>query len=98
MTIYQGSRFDGGKVYYDEESDISFLDLIREGKYIPQIDDLEIQYTLGMRLDLLAKEYYGDSQLDWIILDANPKYSTSEDIQPGDYICIPLPERVIGNV
>ena len=43
----------------------------------------------------LAKNYYDDPQLWWVILEANPKYSTISDINIGDIIYIPSKEEVI---
>jgi len=53
------------------------------------------QHTLqkGERLDLLAREYYGDSRLWWRILDANPQVffggTATLDALAGRVILIP---------
>jgi hypothetical protein len=36
------------------------------------IDDVYIITKIGERVDLLANEYYGDSDLWWVIIKANP--------------------------
>lgn len=46
--------------------------------------------TEGDSIDLLAKEYYGDEQLWWRILDANPLMHPW-DLRAGDLLTIPAP-------
>lgn len=46
-------------------------------------------------LDTWADEYYGDVNLSWIIMCANPEYSLEFEIPAGTRLRIPLPlERV----
>ncbi len=47
------------------------------------------------RLYNLAREYYGDTQLWWVFLDANPRYRTEMDIKPGDILIVPSFEEVM---
>lgn len=49
-------------------------------------------------LSTIAHHYYGDSQLWWVILEANPHYSCLFDIQIGDILLIPTREEVTANV
>jgi hypothetical protein len=97
MAVYKSSRLTGTKIYIDEDLNIPYLAQPNE-KFSAKMTDMEIAFRAGMRVDLLAKEYYGDAQLDWVIMQANPRFFTPEDIQPGDYIVIPSPKRVMGNV
>lgn len=48
-------------------------------------------YTIaeGDRLDLLAADYYGDSELWWVIARANPEILYPEDLPVGTVIRIP---------
>lgn len=46
------------------------------------------------RLDNLAVKYYGNPQLYWVILDANPQYRCEMDINIGDTLLIPNYEEV----
>lgn len=96
MVVYKGSRLSQVRVLQDANnaSYIQFPQDIFSGN----LKDIEIIFKEGMRLDNLANQYYGDPQLDWVILQANPGFATPEDIQPGDSVTIPLPKRVIGNV
>lgn len=100
MAVFKNSRFKGSYLFLDEKKDgegVMYLSPFRENVIEPAIDDFKIVFTEGMRLDILAKEYYGTERLDWVILDANPKYLTPFEIQVGDIINIPNPERVILN-
>jgi hypothetical protein len=92
MPIYKGSRYEGSKVVI--EDGVKSLDFRRKRKYKEHKDDRIIQFKRGMRLDLLAKELYGDLQARWVILDANPEYYAPDEIEPGDYLVIPTLERV----
>ncbi|MBO8161159.1 MAG: hypothetical protein H0Z24_05935 [Thermosipho sp. (in: Bacteria)] len=92
MAIYEGSRYIGSKTLIDKNG-IRYLKS-RKPKIKPHKDDYIIQFKAGDRLDLLAKRFYGDSQLQWVILDANPEYFSPLDIEVGDYLVIPNPERI----
>ena len=64
-------RYDNQKILKDENG-TRYLNRI-EYPVIPVRDtDLFIQGQYGKRLDNLAFEYYGDTQLWWIIARANP--------------------------
>lgn len=98
MAVFSNSRFVKSVLYKDESNpEIIFIDPIREPMFLPSKDDLIIQFVEGMRLDILAYELYGDGQLEWVFLDANPEYDSPLDFKPGVYIRAPLPERVLGN-
>ena len=57
--------------------------------------DIYVYITRGDRYDLLAQEYYSDSQLWWIISRANPT-TTFDSLYPniGEQIRIPSPSRI----
>ena len=58
--------------------------------------DIYVYTTKGDMYDLLAKSYYNDSSLWWIISRANPNLTTLDTIypNPGDQIRIPAPSRI----
>ena len=90
--IFVNSRYTGARAYIDETTSTVYAGF--ECREIPaQEGDIMYQFKQGDRLDLLAKNYYGSTQLKWIILYANPTYMTEFDIQVGDYIRIPHPDR-----
>ena len=45
-------------------------------------------------MDNLAVKYYGNPELYWVILDANPQYRCELDIKKGDRLIIPSYEEV----
>lgn len=49
----------------------------------------------GDTLEGVAYKVYGNMNLRWTILDANPQYRTEFDIKPGDTIYIPDFEEVV---
>jgi phage tail protein X len=53
------------------------------------------EWTEGDTLDGVSYKYYGETDLRWAILDANPKYRTEFDIRNGDIILIPDSEEVV---
>lgn len=96
MAIFIGSRYAYSPIYMDRERRIKHTELLVENPFKrPQQDDLEITVTVGTRLDTLAFEYYGDSDMQWIILYANPRLVTPLDLKIGTTLIIPNPERVM---
>ncbi|AEZ50534.1 baseplate wedge subunit [Bacillus phage BCD7] len=97
--IFRHSRFEGAYVFQDVNNpEIMFLDPLRERQFSEAKEDFIIEIQQGDRLDLIAKSLYGDEQLEWVLLDANPNYNTPFDVKPGDQIVVPLPQRVMYNV
>lgn len=92
--VFEGSRYEGAQIYYDIDNEISYIAPI--STYMKSDDsDYVYQVKQGDRLDLLAKQFYGNPQKKWLILFANPQYITELDIKVGDIITIPNPERLI---
>ncbi len=91
--IFEGSRYEGNYLYYDEEYGTSYLAPL-DKDIPPHPSDFVYQYKAGDRLDILAKEFYGNPQKKWIILLANPQYASELDIKVGDILNIPNPERM----
>lgn len=56
-----------------------------------------VYYTVmrGDTLDGISYKQYGNERLGWAILDANPKYQSEIEIQPGDVIAIPPFDEVV---
>ena len=53
------------------------------------------QFNASDRLDGLAQEYYKDPQLWWVILDANPQFSSELEIPLGTDLVIPSVNEVM---
>lgn len=49
----------------------------------------------GDTIDAIAHRYYGNSQLWWAIMDANPRYQSELEIRAGDVLCVPPFEEVV---
>lgn len=94
MAIYKRSRYEGTYLFQDPETNHIFVDPIREPKFSEEREDFYRQIRAGDRLDIIAKEMYGDERLEWILVDANPQYTSPLEIKEGDYIVIPNPQRV----
>lgn len=101
MPVKDSSRFKGHYVFQDEDKlnkegeEIMYVTPFRENIVEPEMDDIRVMFEENMRVDLLAYEYYGDVHLDWVIMDANPKYFSPFEIKVGDVIVVPNPERVL---
>lgn len=66
----------------------------------PFVDERDFTFTLytvteGERLDLLAAEFYGDSELWWLIARANPEVFYPENIEYGTILRIPDADAVL---
>lgn len=95
MPIYKNSRFTESYVYSDERNrDIVHLDIIQEPRFSPSRDDLLVEVVQGDRVDLIAERFYGNENLDWVILEANPNLNSIIGLQYGTIIRVPLPEKV----
>ena len=90
--IFKGSRYEGSYLYYDSQNNNSYLAPLDKNIQVNS-QDFIYQFKAGDRLDILADRFYGNAQLKWRIMLANPQYATELDIKIGDLINIPSPER-----
>jgi len=74
---------------------VNFWDLPGYPTIIPQDDDLThtVSSDEVARVDLIAYDYYGDSELWWVIMLANSKQDMSA-FSMGEQITIPAPRYV----
>lgn len=95
--IHRNSRYEGEYQFFDDERDeTEFVDPVRLPRFEANVrEDYLITYESWMRLDQLAYTYYGDPELQWAILDANPSYASALDILVGDIVVIPNPDKVV---
>lgn len=91
MAIYKNSRYTNVPVYNRDGLTV-FKNRVRE-EFTYEESFMHI-FIEGDTLDGLALMYYGDSQLWWVILDANPRYRTPLDIPYGEDLIIPSYEEV----
>lgn len=90
--IYKNSRYTKTSLY--SRDDI----MVFKRRDLENYNTKEAQvHTLiqGENLPLLANKYYGDTQLWWCILEANPKYRSPLDIRHGDVLIIPRLSEVL---
>jgi hypothetical protein len=65
----------------------------------PAITDIIHPLTQFENIDSLADRYYGDVNLNWIIMCANPDFFLEFAIPPGAMLRIPFPlERVYAEI
>ena len=93
--IYAGSRYSDTSLYNRDGVNIFERRELRDFSTQDSTKHIVIQSDA---LSTLAHLYYGDAQLWWVILEANPQYSTVFDINVGDILVIPSKEEVIANV
>lgn len=90
--IFSGSRYTNTDLYLRGEATV----FERRELYNFNLDNC-VKHTViqSDTLNNLAHQYYNDSQLWWIILEANPMYSTIFDINIGDILHIPSKDEVM---
>lgn len=95
--IFKNSRYENEYQFFDDEREgAEFIDPVRLPLFEPDVrEDFIITFESWMRLDLLAHTYYGEPELLWAILDANPNYASALDINVGDVLIIPNPDKVV---
>lgn len=88
----KGSRYEKARTFSAEEGKAPFNGIRpRSIDHTPGV----IQHTVqaGDRLDLLARHYYNDDRLWWLIVDANPEFMYGGEIvsdeMEGQTILIP---------
>lgn len=93
MAVFQGSRYVKTPAY------------IRQGKTlilsIRNRNNFDLSnatfYTVvqGDTIDGISYSQYGNAQLWWAIMDANPIYQSEIEIKPGDVLVIPPFDEVV---
>lgn len=93
MAVFKGSRYVQTPVYV-RSGDTLILDVRTRNKF--NLDRASF-YTVVQRdtIDGIAFKLYGNAQLWWAIMDANPQYQTELEIKAGDILVIPPYEEVV---
>lgn len=93
MPVFVGSRYVKTPAYI-RNSEALVLDIRRRNNF-----DLNraTYYTVikGDTLDGIAYKQYGNAQLGWAILDANPNMQSEVEIKPGDILAVPSLDEVV---
>lgn len=90
MAVFEGSRLKNCRVLEDVEDKFLSFDSTH---LVPDKNDFVYEFKQGDRLDIIASKVYGNAQLKYLILKANPKYNHEFEIQMGDKLIIPNPDR-----
>jgi len=91
-TVRNASRLRFG--VYQGVDDYAFWDRIDYPDIPVQADDLEWVVRGGERLDILAKRFYGDPVLQWVIALVNDLDLWPSDVYAGQTLRIPAPRYV----
>ena len=97
---------EGRKIRIPKNSVLRYAELVEVEKFIfwrpvqlpvfePRDSDVQHLVARGDRIDLLAKRFYGDDRLLWIILWANDINLPELDIYPGVVLLIPARRRIL---
>lgn len=93
MAVFQGSRYVKTSAYVRRGETLVLS--IRNRLHF---NDEECRYytvVQGDTIDGIAYKQYGNAQLGWAIMDANPALQSEMDIEAGDILKIPPFEEVV---
>lgn len=93
MSVFQGSRYVKTSAYV-RRGETLVLSMRNRQSFNKSRYSF---YTVvqGDTLDGISYKKYGNAQLGWAILDANPEYQSELDIKSGDVLKIPSFEEVV---
>lgn len=94
IRLGKSSRYTDTKLLQDE--DRLYFDLWDDPLELEPNSVTDIAYTIQVSdtLDKLAKRFYGDERLWWIIAERNGIIHAIDECVPGHDIIIPNPEEV----
>lgn len=94
MSVFSGSRYTPTPVYRPNNNSARIMVLREKATFNL---DTATYYTVieGDTIDGIAYRKYGDAQLYWAIMDANPTYMSEMEIKPGDVLVIPSYSEVV---
>lgn len=92
MAVYKGSRYVKTPLYPRGDT---LVFGIRVRNHFDLTKATYYTVIQGDTIDGIAFRQYGNSQLWWAIMDANPQYQSELDIKAGDVLCIPPFEEVV---
>ena len=92
MAVYQGSRYIKTPLYPRGDT---LVFGIRSRNHFDLTDATYYTVVQGDTIECIAYKQYGNAQLWWAIMDANPQYQSELEIQAGDILCIPPFDEVV---
>lgn len=93
MAVFRDSRYTKTPAYVRQGSTL-ILD-IRIRNHFDLSKATFYTVVQGDTIDGIAHKQYGNAQLYWAIMDANPKYQSELEIKPGDVLTIPSYDEVV---
>ena len=93
MAVFQNSRYVKTSAYI-RRGETLILN-IRKRNHFNDSDCTYYTVIRGDTLDGIAYRVYGNAQLGWAIMDANPVYQSEVEIKAGDVLKIPPFEEVV---
>ena len=93
MPVFQGSRYVKTSAYVRKGETLILS--IRKRNYFDSEKATFYTVVQGDTIDGIAYKQYGNAQLWWAIMDANPSYQSEIEIKPGDVLMIPSFEEVV---
>lgn len=90
--IFKGSRYEKVGVYEATDANGQMVRALKI-RFIPPTPAGYLHtFTADERLDLLAYQYYRNSEKFWLIADANSEMDPDDLLEPGRQVYIP-PDR-----
>ena len=93
MAVFRDSRYVKTSAYVRDGGTL-ILD-IRKKNYFDVSKSTFYTVVQGDTIDGIAYKKYGNAQLWWAIMDANPHYQSEIEIKPGDVLTIPSFDEVV---
>ena len=93
MAVFQNSRYVKTSAYIRNGETLVLS--IRNRNHFNDSNCTYYTVVQGDTLDGISYKHYGNAQLGWAIMDANPVYLSEIDIKAGDIVKIPPFEEVV---
>ena len=93
MAVFKDSRYTKTSAYVRHDGVLVLG--IRSRNYFDTNKATFYTFVQGDTIVGIAHKQYGNAQLYWAIMDANPKYQSELEIQPGDVLTIPSLDEVV---
>ena len=92
MSVFRDSRYVKTSAYVRQGALILST---RKRNYFDKSKATFYTVVQGDTIDGIAFKQYGNAQLWWAIMDANPVYQSEIEIKPGDNLVIPSFDEVV---
>ena len=93
MAVFKDSRYTRTPAYVRQGNNLILS--IRSRNYFNVSKSTFYTVVQGDTIDGIAYRQYGNAQLGWAIMDANPQYQSEVEVKPGDVLTIPSFDEVV---